>query len=132
MGGVFVFVALVVVVVVWVHGDVLMVCSCTCTPTHPQAAPKPTTNNKYSWTQFVPKLQECKGVNPLPSDSRRRPDRAALFDGDGRAGELKHRVEEMQRAERRVWSCGCCVWRRGGGGGGCTDMNGVWCVMYVV
>lgn len=41
------------------------------------ASPKPE-GHKYSWTQFVPKLQDCKTINPLPSDSRRRPDRAAL------------------------------------------------------
>lgn len=67
-----------------------------------QAHAKPE-DHKYSWTQFVPKLQDCESLSfaPLPSDSRRRPDRAALEDGDGRAGELKHVVEEMQRAERR-------------------------------
>lgn len=43
--------------------------------------------------------------SPLDSDSRRRPDRSALLAGDsGAAGEMKHALEERQRAEKRVWS----------------------------
>lgn len=57
----------------------------------------------YSFTKFAHKLSECEGIrDPLPSDSRRRPDRSALYNGDSAAaGYEKHRLEEMQRAEKR-------------------------------
>ena len=42
-----------------------------------QCTPKPE-DDPYSFTQFAHTLNSCEGVNPLPSDSRRRPDRAAL------------------------------------------------------
>jgi len=34
--------------------------------------------DKYGFTYFARMMNEGKGVAPLPSDSRRRPDRAAL------------------------------------------------------
>jgi hypothetical protein len=57
----------------------------------------------YSFTKFAHKLNRIDGARaPLPSDSRRRPDRSALYAGEsGMAGAEKHRLEEMQRAERR-------------------------------
>lgn len=58
----------------------------------------------YSFTSYAHKLSQCDGLKrpPLPSDSRRRPDRAHLYKGDsGKAGSDKHRLEEMQRAEKR-------------------------------
>ena len=42
-----------------------------------QAAPKPE-GDKYGFTHFAHKLNSSEGVNPLPSDSRRRKDRHAL------------------------------------------------------
>ena len=42
-----------------------------------QCAPKPE-GDPYGFTQFALKLNDCEGVNPLPSDSRRRPDRAQV------------------------------------------------------
>ncbi|KAK9817890.1 hypothetical protein WJX72_003822 [[Myrmecia] bisecta] len=63
--------------------------------------PKPT-DDKYGFTYFARMLNSCKGINPMPSDSRRRPDRAALEAGDNAtAGAEKYALEEMQRAERR-------------------------------
>lgn len=57
----------------------------------------------YGFTNFAHKLNGCDDLNePLLSDSRRRPDRSALYAGDsGLAGVEKHRIEEMQRAEKR-------------------------------
>ncbi|GLI60079.1 hypothetical protein VaNZ11_002110 [Volvox africanus] len=67
----------------------------TCTP-------KPV-NDYYSFTQFAHRLNSSEDIRaPLPSDSRRRPDRAKLAAGEmGSAGSEKVRLEEMQRAERR-------------------------------
>ena len=63
--------------------------------------PKPE-NDPYSFTHFAHELNSCKDVNPLPSDSRRRPDRALLEIGEsGDAAVAKHTLEEMQRVERR-------------------------------
>lgn len=65
-------------------------------------APKPD-GDKFGFTHFARKLCDGCGINPLPSDSRRRPDRAALEAGDQRAaGAHKHALEEAQRAERRA------------------------------
>ncbi|PNW85958.1 hypothetical protein CHLRE_03g199759v5 [Chlamydomonas reinhardtii] len=57
----------------------------------------------YSFTTFAHKLNSSEGIRaPLPSDSRRRPDRANLAAGQmAAAGSEKVRLEEMQRAERR-------------------------------
>ncbi len=56
----------------------------------------------YSFTHFAHELNACAGTNPLASDSRRRPDRAALELGrSGESAAHKHALEEMQRAERR-------------------------------
>lgn len=44
---------------------------------HLQASGKPE-GDKYSFTHFAHKLMSSEGVNPLPSDSRRRKDRYAL------------------------------------------------------
>ncbi|KAG2436640.1 hypothetical protein HXX76_006168 [Chlamydomonas incerta] len=57
----------------------------------------------YSFTTFAHKLNSSEGIRaPLPSDSRRRPDRANLAAGQmAAAGSDKMRLEEMQRAERR-------------------------------
>ncbi|CAL5227744.1 g10760 [Coccomyxa viridis] len=58
--------------------------------------------DKYGFTHFARMLNAGKGVAPLASDSRRRPDRAALEWGDtGSAGTEKHSLEERQRAERK-------------------------------
>lgn len=67
----------------------------TCTP-------KPV-NDYYSFTTFAHRLNSSEGIRkPLPSDSRRRPDRSKLAAGEmGAAGSEKVRLEEMQRAERR-------------------------------
>ncbi len=64
--------------------------------------PKPE-GDKFGFTHFARRLCEGTGLDPLPSDSRRRPDRAALEAGDQRAaGAHKHALEEAQRAERRA------------------------------
>ncbi|KXZ44648.1 hypothetical protein GPECTOR_64g142 [Gonium pectorale] len=67
----------------------------TCTP-------KPV-GDYYSFTAFAHRLNSSEGIRtPLPSDSRRRPDRAKLAAGEMvAAGSEKVRLEEMQRAERR-------------------------------
>lgn len=58
----------------------------------------------YSFGKFTHKISSSEGIRePLPSDSRRRPDRSALYNGETvPAGVEKHRLEEMQRAEKRV------------------------------
>jgi hypothetical protein len=67
-----------------------------------QCAEKPK-GDKYGFTHFARMMCDGKGLAPLRSDSRRRPDRAALEWGDaGTAGAEKYALEEMQRAERRV------------------------------
>ncbi|GFH19810.1 uncharacterized protein HaLaN_16828, partial [Haematococcus lacustris] len=65
-------------------------------------APKPA-NDYYSFTHFAHLLNKSDNIRtPLPSDSRRRPDRAALAAGvSSTAGSEKYRLEEMQRAEKR-------------------------------
>ena len=64
--------------------------------------PKPE-GDKFGFTHFARRLCGGAGLNPLPSDSRRRPDRAALEAGDQKAaGSFKHALEEAQRAERRA------------------------------
>ncbi|PNG65296.1 Oxysterol-binding protein-related protein 3C, partial [Tetrabaena socialis] len=67
----------------------------TCTP-------KPA-GDYYSFTAFAHRLNSSEGVRaPLPSDSRRRPDRAKLAAGEMvSAGGEKVRLEEIQRAERK-------------------------------
>lgn len=63
--------------------------------------PKPE-DDPYSFTHFAHELNSCEGINPMPSDSRRRPDRALLELGQsGEAAVAKHHLEEMQRVERR-------------------------------
>ena len=63
--------------------------------------PKPE-NDPYSFTHFAHELNKCEGLNPMPSDSRRRPDRALLELGkSGDAAVAKHNLEEMQRAEKK-------------------------------
>lgn len=58
--------------------------------------------DKYAFTHFAHKLMSSEGLNPLPSDSRRRKDRLALQHGDHlEAGAQKVAVEEEQRAEKR-------------------------------
>lgn len=66
------------------------------------ATPKPT-DDPYGFTQFAHKLNSCEGgINPLPSDSRRRPDRALLELGESSDSAVaKYNLEEMQRAERK-------------------------------
>lgn len=75
-------------------------------------APKPG-GDYYGFTHFAVKLNECKGIRvPLPSDSRRRSDRAALQLGNmGTAQSEKYRLEEMQRAERRERESQGDTWR---------------------
>lgn len=59
-------------------------------------------DDPYSFTYFAHELNNCEDINPMPSDSRRRPDRALLELGtSGEAAVAKHTLEEMQRAERR-------------------------------
>lgn len=60
-------------------------------------------DDPYQFTFFAHELNSCKGImEPLPSDSRRRPDRALLEMGkSGESAVAKHSLEEMQRAERR-------------------------------
>ena len=44
-------------------------------------------DDPYSFTHFAHELNSCKdGINPLPSDSRRRPDRALLELGNSSGG----------------------------------------------
>lgn len=43
-----------------------------------QCSDKPADPDKYGFSNFARMLMSGKGLNPLPSDSRRRPDRAAL------------------------------------------------------
>ncbi len=63
--------------------------------------PKPE-NDPYQFTKFAHVLNSCEGINPLPSDSRRRPDRALLELGrSGEAAVAKHSLEEMQRSEKK-------------------------------
>jgi len=66
--------------------------------------PKPE-NDPYQFTEFahlLNSIETCDGVDPLPSDSRRRPDRALLELGrSGEAAVAKHSLEEMQRAEKK-------------------------------
>eukprot|EP00891_Asterochloris_glomerata_P007468 jgi/Astpho2/7468/Aster-02045 len=59
-------------------------------------------DDKYGFSHFARMLNSGKGLRPLPSDSRRRPDRTALEQGDhGLAGRHKYALEEAQRAEKR-------------------------------
>ena len=59
-------------------------------------------DDPYSFTHFAHILNSCEGVNPMPSDSRRRPDRALLELGQSSDSAVaKHHLEEMQRAERK-------------------------------
>lgn len=46
-------------------------------PSVMQCTPKPE-GDKYGFSSFARMLLSGKGLNPLPSDSRRRPDRTAL------------------------------------------------------
>ena len=67
--------------------------------------PAPADPTKYGFTNFTFKQNAAdtcpKGL--LASDSRLRPDRAALEAGDANAaGAMKHALEEAQRAERRI------------------------------
>jgi hypothetical protein len=45
---------------------------------HVQCSDKPAEADKYGFSNFARMLMSGKGLNPLPSDSRRRPDRTAL------------------------------------------------------
>eukprot|EP00887_Chlorella_sp_A99_P003091 scaffold9.g3091.t1 len=66
-----------------------------------RCVPKPE-GDPYGFTHFAHKLNSCEGVNPLPSDSRRRPDRAKLELGNSSdAAVAKYNLEEMQRVERK-------------------------------
>ena len=67
-------------------------------------ATPPLAGDAYGFTAFAHSLNSGATAPPgvLLSDSRLRPDRRALQDGErGRAGAAKHEVEEQQRAERR-------------------------------
>jgi len=60
-------------------------------------------SDPYSFTHFAHELNSCEGINPMPSDSRRRPDRALLEVGNsGDSAVAKHNLEEMQRTERKA------------------------------
>lgn len=43
-----------------------------------QCSDKPSDPDKYGFSNFARMLMSGKGLNPLSSDSRRRPDRSAL------------------------------------------------------
>ncbi|KAL6774365.1 hypothetical protein ACKKBG_A24730 [Auxenochlorella protothecoides x Auxenochlorella symbiontica] len=59
-------------------------------------------NDPYAFTHFAHELNSANGLSPLPSDSRRRPDRALLEAGQSsEAAVAKYNLEEMQRKERR-------------------------------
>ncbi|KAL8036641.1 hypothetical protein ABFS82_12G168100 [Erythranthe guttata] len=65
-------------------------------------APK---NDKFQYTYFAHKLNsfDTAPKKLLPSDSRLRPDRVALEQGDlSKAGSEKSRLEERQRAEKKT------------------------------
>lgn len=63
--------------------------------------PKPE-NDPYGFTAFAKRLCAPDGTKVLGSDSRRRPDRSLLEDGEShRAAIAKHNLEEMQRAEAK-------------------------------
>ncbi|CAL1379044.1 unnamed protein product [Linum trigynum] len=65
-------------------------------------APK---NDKYQYTYFAHKMNsfDTAPKKLLPSDSRLRPDRYALEKGDlSKSGAEKSRLEERQRAEKRL------------------------------
>jgi hypothetical protein len=67
-----------------------------------QCAAKPK-GDPYGMTAFAAALSACAALRtpPLPSDSRRRPDRAALAArAAARAGAEKARLEDAQRRER--------------------------------
>lgn len=69
-----------------------------------RVAPAPA-NDKYQYTYFAHKLNsfETAPKGLLPSDSRLRPDRYALEKGDmSKSGSEKSRLEEKQRAEKRM------------------------------
>jgi hypothetical protein len=71
-------------------------------PTRVWACAAKPEGDKYGFTHFARTLCAGAGLAPLPSDSRRRPDRASLAAGDtGAAGAAKHALEEAQRVERR-------------------------------
>ncbi|EFN59995.1 hypothetical protein CHLNCDRAFT_133152 [Chlorella variabilis] len=67
-----------------------------------ECAEKPA-DDPYGFTHFAHTLNSCEGgINPLPSDSRRRPDRALLELGNSSDSAVaKYNLEEMQRAERK-------------------------------
>jgi Oxysterol-binding protein len=59
-------------------------------------------DDPYNWTHFAHELCGAKDINPLPSDSRRRPDRYLLETGkSSEAAVASHNLEMMQRAERK-------------------------------
>lgn len=65
--------------------------------------PKPA--DKYGFTTYTLKMNDLSSVPDygfLASDSRIRPDRVALEKGDSSATQMKHQLEEQQRAERRM------------------------------
>lgn len=67
-------------------------------------ATPPVAGDSFGFTAFAHALNSGSSAPPdmLPSDSRLRPDRRALGEGErGRAGAAKHELEEQQRAERR-------------------------------
>lgn len=58
--------------------------------------------DSYGFTNFVHEHLNAGGLKVLPSDSRLRPDRAALQEGNSaEAQSYKHKLEEMQRAEKK-------------------------------
>ena len=67
-----------------------------------QARRKPE-GDAYGFTNFARSLNHAKGFTPRASDSRRRPDRYFLEQGEsGLAQSAKTFVEETQRKERKV------------------------------
>ncbi|CAI5980231.1 unnamed protein product [Closterium sp. NIES-65] len=61
-------------------------------------------DDKFQFTHFARKLNSFETAPPslLPSDSRLRPDRKALEEGDlNQSASEKYRLEEHQRAEKR-------------------------------
>ena len=65
----------------------------------------PVPANKYGFPTYTIKMNEMASAPDyglLASDSRLRPDRVALDEGDSSATSLKTQLEEKQRAERRT------------------------------
>ena len=68
-----------------------------------QCAPKPE-GDKYGFTHFARASNSGRGLTPLPSDSRRRPDRKAL-EVSHRHPILVYTRERERERERESFAC---------------------------